>query len=99
MSHPINSAMRDRIEVGILEADVEMGFTLVDMAEAEWSGGDPSVASRVIENAEDVYRDIEQRLPRLGVLERVCFMALVGELRREIDVARGHGNGEWPSGE
>lgn len=66
-----------------MEADVEIGFNLVDMAES-----DSSLATRALEDAEDVFEDIRCRLDRLGALERGHFTALVGELRRQIDVAR-----------
>jgi hypothetical protein len=90
MSHPVGSVLRDRIEVGFVEADVEIGFTLVDLAEAECGCGNSSSASRVLKDAEDVFHDIEQRLQRLNIQERGCFHSLVSELRREIDLAKSH---------
>jgi hypothetical protein len=85
MSHPVGFDKRDRIEVGFVEADVEIGFNLVDMAQAECERGNPLLATRVLEDAEDVFTDIQQRLDRLGPTETGHFGALVGELRREID--------------
>jgi hypothetical protein len=89
MSHPTGITKRDRLEVGFVEADVEIGFSLVDMAHAEFNRGDPLVATRVLEDAEDVFKDIEQRLDRLGSTEHGHFAALVVELRREIDDFQG----------
>lgn len=97
MSHPLGSPMRDRIEVAFVEADVEIGFNLVDMAQGEHGRGNSLIADRVLEDAEDVFHDIELRLDRLGGSERGHFAALVGELRREIDEAKarkGPGGGE-----
>jgi hypothetical protein len=90
MSHPVGSHVRNRIEVAFVEADVEIGFNLVDMAETERGRGNPFLAARVLEDAEDVFHDIQRRLDRLGVVERGHFEALVGELRREIDQAKAH---------
>lgn len=90
MSHSGQFSMRNRIEVEFVEADVEMGFNLVDMAEAECGRGNPVLASRVLEDAEDVFDDIQRRLQRLDAGNQGCFGPLVGELRREIDLAKSH---------
>jgi hypothetical protein len=90
MSHSGQSSMRNRIEVEFVEADVEMGFNLVDMAEAECGRGNALLATRVIEDAEDIFADIQQRLQRLDTGNQNCFGPLVDELRRQIDVARSH---------
>ena len=88
MSHPVGSHVRNRVEVAFVEADVEIGFNLVDMAEAESCRGNPLLATRVLEDVEDVFHDIQRRLDRLGVIERGHFEALVRELRRQINQAR-----------
>ncbi len=88
MSHRVGSPKRDAIEVGFVEADVEIGFSLVDMAQAEWHRGNPLLATRVVEDAEDVFQDIQRRLERLGEIETGHFAALVGELQREITELR-----------
>lgn len=84
MSHAFRSSC-DRFPVELVEADVEIGFNLADMAELESGLGNRGFASRVLLNAENVFRDIEQRLPRLGDRDRGCFGPLVAELRRKID--------------
>ncbi len=90
MSHPVGSPLRDRIRIEFVEADVEIGFNLVDLAEAACSAGNAVSASRVLTDAEAVFHDIEQRLERLGDRERDCFNPLASELRREIDQAKLH---------
>ena len=85
MSHAASSHKRDRIEVGFVEADVEIGFSLVDIAHAQFESGDTVVAARVLEDCEDVFRDIQLRLSRMGASEQGHFAALLGELRREVD--------------
>ena len=90
MSHPMGAPLRDRMDVEFLEADVEIGFNLVDMAGRECMQGDLPLASRVLQDAEDVFRDLELRLVRAGARERESFAPLVQELRREIDLAKPH---------
>ena len=90
MSHPAKHPLRDRIEVDFVEADVEMAFNLVDMAEAEVGLGNSALASHAIESAEDVFSDIEQRLARMAAEARTSLATLAGELRREIDLAKPH---------
>ena len=88
MSHPVGAPLRDRIVVEFVEADVEIGFHLVDMAESERAQGNLPRFSRVLADAEEVFHDIERRLHRTGVRERESLQPLVAELRREIDSAR-----------
>ncbi|HWC98258.1 MAG TPA: hypothetical protein VG456_15975 [Candidatus Sulfopaludibacter sp.] len=81
--------MRDRIEVEFVEADVEMGFTLVDMAAAELGVGNRAAAAEILASAEAVFGDIEERLARLEGKARTAFEELVRELRRTIDRGKG----------
>ena len=90
MSHPVGAPLRNRMDVEFVEADVEIGFNLVDMAERELVLGDRPLASRLLEDAENVFHDIEQRLERAGERNRACFAPLIGELRRELDLAQQH---------
>jgi hypothetical protein len=80
--------MRSRIEVEFVEADVEIGFNLVDLARQESSGGDSSFVARILADAGAVLTDIDQRLCHLGNSDRAAFGPLVAELRREIELAR-----------
>jgi hypothetical protein len=68
--------------VELVEADIEIGFCLVDLVESC-----PSDASRLVANAEEVYEDVVTRLTRLEPAERSNFQPLVTELRRAIDLA------------
>lgn len=90
MRHPCGPGASARIPVELVEADFEIAFNLVDMAETEASLGDRARASRAIDDAEEVFRDIETRLLRLGTPGSQPFTPLVGELRREIDLALAH---------
>ncbi len=79
-----------RVQVQFLEADVEIGFGLVDLAKAERLYGNSPGASRALEDVEGVFTDIQNRLLRLEALDRQPFGPLVDELRREIDAAKSH---------
>ena len=77
-----------QVLIQLLEADVEMGFALVDVALKEFLRGNESHSLRALQEAEGVIQDIEQRLARLRSDESDPFRPLVEELRREIDAAR-----------
>ncbi len=90
--------MRDRMRVKLAEADFEIGFSLVDMAAAETIRCNYDRASRILEDADRVFLDIQQILRRLTVSDRGPFGPLVGELDRAIglaklNIASGHGAG------
>ena len=65
-----------------MEADLEIGFCLVDLVESY-----PAEAARLVANAEEVYADVLARIHRLHAPERSNFEPLVTELRRAIDLA------------
>jgi hypothetical protein len=66
----------------LVEADIEIGFQLVDMLES-W----PAEESRLAAAIEGVYADVIARVNRLQPSERENFEPLVTELRRAIDLA------------
>jgi ferredoxin len=90
MSRATGPRSSDRIAIELVEADCEIGFGLVDVAEAESKSGDRESAARVLDDADLVILDIEQRLRRLSERNRTPFGPLLGELRREIQRARRH---------
>jgi hypothetical protein len=76
-----------RIRVELVEADIEIGFRLVDLVE-----GCPAEAARLVADAEAIYRDVLARLQQISS-ERASFEPLVAELRRAIDLVSGGRNG------
>jgi hypothetical protein len=74
------------MDVEFVEADVEIGFNLADMAAGELRLGNLPLAARVLQDAEDVFHDIVRRLERAADRDRESFGPLVEELRREIDL-------------
>ena len=93
MSHPVGRPLRDRMEVDFVEADVEIAFTLVDLAESESGEGNCERASHVIGSAEAVFGDLEQRLSRMAPEAQRPFAGLLEEVRREIELAKRHNSG------
>ena len=87
VAYLIGRKLADRIPIQFIEADVEIGFGLVDEAKAYRASGQPELSSRALHDAEDIVTDIEQRLQRLGESESVPFHLLVNELRNEIAAA------------
>ena len=90
MPHSFRGPLRERIRVELVEADLEAGFRLVDIVETEAGFGSRLRAVRALQDAEDVFSDIQQRLGHLEAPEKIPFEAIVGELRRAIDLARLH---------
>ena len=80
--------LRDRIEVGFIEADVEIGFSLVDLADEQSKCGNSASVARILHDADDVLDDIGRRLSRLAVADQASFGPLVAELRRELALLR-----------
>jgi hypothetical protein len=74
-----------RVRVELVEADLEMGFSLVDLVASL-----PSQAARLVADAEAIYQDVQARLQRLENSERQNFEPLVAELRRAIDLTPPH---------
>lgn len=76
----------DKIAIQLIEADVEMGFALVDEAKAYHDSGQMELSSRALLDVEGVVADIERRLKRLGDSDSGPFRPLVVELRNEINL-------------
>ncbi len=90
MPHCHETPMCNRMRVRFAEADFEIGFSLVDMAEAEAIFGNYAQADRILRDADNVFLDIQQILHRLKMPDGGPFVPLLGELRRAIDLARLH---------
>ena len=88
MPHPIGRNVADKVLVQLIEADVEIGFGLLDEAKAYRESGNPECSSRILQVAAEVIADIEHRLQRLGVSESGPFVPLLGELRNQIAAAK-----------
>jgi len=78
----------ERIPKELIEANFEIAFSLVDMVHEETEEGDLASAARALHDADDVFLDIERRLPLINFLDQQSFDPLLGELRRALGLAK-----------
>ena len=78
----------ERIRRELIEADFEIAFNLIDLSYAELGVGDSASALRALQDAEDVFHDIERRLTLIGDVKSRPFSSLVGELKRQKALAK-----------
>jgi len=78
----------ERITRELIEADVEIAFNLIDLSQTELERGDRPAALRVLQDSEDVFRDIERRLTLIGEVKSQPFSSLVEELKRQTALAK-----------
>jgi len=77
----------ERIRLELIEADVEIGFSLVDSALGELHAGNVPFAQRALQDAEKVLIDVEERLQGLDAEQSLPFGPLVDELRKAVHAA------------
>lgn len=87
MPQPTRRKAADQVRIQLVEADVDIGFALVDEAKAYFASGHPEFSSRALQQAAEIVFDIERRLERLGSSEAGPFQPLLAELRDEIAAA------------
>ena len=76
-----------QVLIQLIEADVDIGFGLVDDAKAYRIGGRSEFLVRALQDASEIVADIERRLQQIGDSESAPFLPLVAELRNEIAAA------------
>jgi len=81
---PIRRKVADQVLIQLIEADVDIGFALLDQAKAYRLSGQSDFSAQALQQAKDIVIDIERRLQELGDSESVPFLPLVAELRNEI---------------
>jgi hypothetical protein len=81
---PMRRKVADQVLIQLIEADVDIGFALLDEAKAYRLSGQSDFSSHALQQAKDIVVDIERRLQELGDSESVPFLPLVAELRNEI---------------
>jgi hypothetical protein len=81
---PVRRKVADQVLIQLIEADVDIGFGLVDEVRSYRASGQPEFSLRALQNAADILTDIDIRLHQLGDLQSGPFIALVAELRNEI---------------
>jgi hypothetical protein len=81
---PMRRNVADQVSIQLIEADVDIGFALVDEAKAYRAAGQPEFSARALQDAAEILADIDRRLQRLHDSECRPFLPLVAELRNEI---------------
>lgn len=94
---PYPSADFRRVSVGVLEGDVDIGFSLVDMAEAERRIEDFAAALKALQEAENVYSGVQMGMKGLSVDQQAHLEISVDQLRRAIEAARQRANAKAES--
>lgn len=77
----------EQVRIQLIEANVDIGFGLVDTARAYRASGQPEFSLRALYDAAEIVADIERRLRQLGDPKAGPFLPLVDELRKEIAAA------------
>jgi len=96
MPHPMRRKLADQVLIQLIEADVDIGFGLVDEAREYRASGNIAFSSRALKDAQEVVADIEHRLEQLGDSASAPFLPLLEELRNEVKAARS-GDVEGPA--
>jgi hypothetical protein len=78
----------DRIRIEMIEADIDVRFSLVDDAREEFPPGNVEFAHAALDDANRVVEDIEERLAKLGAERSALFRPVVDELRKAIREAQ-----------
>lgn len=89
MHQPLRRNATDQVLIQLIEADVDIGFSLVDEARAYRASGQLDFSSRALQNANEIVADIECRIQQLAASEADAFLPLVGELRNQIAAVEG----------
>jgi len=74
----------EQVMVQLIEADVDIGFSLVDEAKAYRADGNTAFSARALHDANEAVADIERRLAQLGDSQAHPFLPLLAELREQI---------------
>jgi len=89
LPHPVHGKLADKVLVQFIEADVDIGFGLLDEAMAFLTSGHPELSVRVLQDAARIVLDIEHRMQRLSDSESGPFYPLLSELRKQISEMEG----------
>ncbi len=87
MPQPMRRKVADQVLIQLIEADVDIGFGLVDEAHAYQLAGQPEFRLRALLDADEIVEDIERRLRTLAESDVASFLPLLTELRDQISAA------------
>ena len=78
----------EQVLIQLIEADVDIGFGLVDEAHAYRLSGQLEFCLRALHDASEIVADIERRLAEQGDSKAWPFLPLLAELRSQIAAAQ-----------
>ena len=78
----------EQVLIQLIEADVDIGFGLVDEAHAYRLTGQFEFCLRALRDASEIVADIERRLAQQGESKAWPFLPLLAELRSQIAAAQ-----------
>ncbi len=84
MSYPRRRKVTEQVLIQLVEADVDIGFGLVDEARAYLASGQPEFSARALQEASAIVLDIQRRLEQLVASDSAPFLPLLGELSNQI---------------
>jgi hypothetical protein len=81
------SGIGERVPRELIDADLTVAFSLVEMAEAESRGGNAQLAAQLREKAQRTLDDIRGRLLRMTASQKEAFEPRCAELGEAIERA------------
>ena len=83
------SGIGERVPRELIEGDLTVAFSLVEMAEEEAGDGNGAVAAQLLDRAARMLEDIRGRLLGITVAQREAFEPRCADLADAIERARG----------
>ena len=81
------SGIGERVPRELIDADLTVAFSLVEMAEGESRGGNAQLAAQLLQKAQRTLDDIRGRLLRMTASQKEAFEPRCAELGKAIERA------------
>jgi hypothetical protein len=85
------SGIGERVPRELIDADLTVAFSLVEMAEGESRGGNGQLAAQLLQKAQRTLDDIRGRLLRMTASQKEAFEPRCAELGEAIELASARG--------
>ncbi len=79
------SGFGERVPRELIAADFEVALSLVEMAESETSRNNGALARQLLQKAEAMLADVQERMKHMSASQSQTFEARCEELRQAID--------------
>jgi hypothetical protein len=81
------SGIGERVPRELIDADLTVAFSLVEMAEGESRGGNAQLAAQLLQKAQRTLDDIRGRLLRMTASQKEAFEPRCAQLGEAIELA------------